>query len=314
MFVLVGMLCGCSQQTYPPVHKGDIVVTTNQKDGSVSFIDAHSNSVLTTWKLNKAILGSVLFPDGDTIAFYGKQLSHVLLYSLSTGKQVGQWECGTGIVNMMVSTQGNELVLADQNTNSIRIYSLSGNEEARIPVGQSPLTLVQDEQYLYVVNFKDGKLSMIDWKTNKVSNTATVPVSSTGAVLQGNELWLGGHGNGDQVNEAVHIYDAHSGELVRSIPAPQMPVSFASDGASIYVLSHGSATLRKINSSTFAEEAELTVGSNPFAITLASDRIFVASYDSDEVIVVDPKTMTKVATISVGKGPFQFTVVKGEGK
>ncbi len=312
--LLIGLLSGCNQQTYTPLSKGTIIVTTNQKDGSVSFIDARTHTLRTTWNMNKAIQGSVLLPDGDTIAFYGKQLSHVLLYSLAKGKQVGEWETGVGIVNIIVAPQGNKLALADQNTNTIRMYSPSGKEEARIPIGDNPLTFVQDEQHLYVVNFRDGKLSNIDWSTNKVISAVTVPVSSMGALLHGNELWLGGHGNGDVVNESIHIFNVQSGELLRSVPAPQMPVSFASDGMSIYVLSHGSDTVRKINGTTYAQEAQITVGSNPFALTLVGNELFIASYDSDEVVVVDSSTMTKLATISVGKGPFQFTVVKGEEK
>jgi YVTN family beta-propeller protein len=311
--LLCFVLAGCNTEKYKPISRDkSILITTNMKEGSVSFIDTNTNHVLTTWPLHKALMGTVVLPDGDTFAIYGKQLESVYLYSLKQGRKIGEWKTGKGIANAILAPNGKDIILADQQENTVRIYTANGTEKAAIPVGHSPMTMLQDKKNLYVINFQDTKLSVIDWSKKNVTDTMIIPFSSLGAELVGSELWLGGHGNGEEINENVHIYDTNSNELIRSIPAPEMPISFAKDNEYVYVLSHGSASLRKINAAMHHEEATLEVGSNPFAISLIGNRLYVASYDSDEVYVVDASSMTIQKVLSVGKGPFHFTERKGE--
>ena len=54
-----------------------------------------------------------------------------------------------------------------------------------------------------------------------------IPPASTGATISpdGKEIWIGGHGDGNQVNEKVLVYSLQSGEMVRSLHAPFMPVN-----------------------------------------------------------------------------------------
>ena len=48
-----------------------------------------------------------------------------------------------------------------------------------------------------------------------------IPPASTGATISpdGKEIWIGGHGDGNQVNEKVLVYSLQSGEMVRSLHA-----------------------------------------------------------------------------------------------
>ncbi|GAA3328543.1 hypothetical protein GCM10020331_072900 [Ectobacillus funiculus] len=41
-------------------------------------------------------------------------------------------------------------------------------------------------------------------------DTISTPQSSLGAVIYGNELWIGGHGSGAEINENVYIYEGRS--------------------------------------------------------------------------------------------------------
>lgn len=138
--------------------------------------------------------------------------------------------------------------------------------------------------------------------------------ASTGATISpdGKEIWIGGHGDGNQVNEKVLVYSLQSGEMVRSLHAPFMPVNITKDNKYVYALSHGSNTLRKFDVSTYKEVASVEVGSNPFAFLKSGAEGYVASYDSDEVCVMDMKNLKIKQTIKVGKGPFQL--IEREGK
>lgn len=288
----------------------DVVIVTNQKDGSLSFIDAANKKLIASWPIHKAIMGTAVLPDHDTIAVYGQNLEVVYLYSLSKGTEVGEWKTGKGITNIIVSSSGKDILLADGQSNTVRLYNKNGTEIAAIPVGKRPMTMVERNNQLYVLNFNDTVLSVVGLKEKRVIDTISTPQSSLGAVIYGNELWIGGHGSGAEINENVYIYEGRS--LKQKVSAPQMPVSFASDNEFIYVLSHGSGVLRKIDGNTHKDIAAIEVGANPFAVWLSGTALFVASYDSDEIYVIPTDTMKMGTSIKVGKGPFHMTERKGE--
>lgn len=309
------LLIGCNKGGYTsvPINK-DVMITTNVKEGSISFIDMKTEKLLTTWELNETISGVTLLPDGDQLLIYGKQLEYIYVYSLKEGKQIDKWETGKGVANIVLSDNHKELFIADQNENAVRIFTTDGQETERIAVGQGPLTMVQKNEFLYVLNFYDTQLSTIDVKEKKVVQSFIVPPASTGATISedGSEILIGGHGDGEQVNEKVLIYSLPDGQMTRSLHAPYMPVDVSQDEKYIYTLSHGSSMLRKFDKATYKEVGSLEVGSNPFSFWQDGKEGYVASYDSDEVYVVDLHTMKVKERIAVGKGPFQ--VVQREGK
>ncbi|MGF9965076.1 YncE family protein [Bacillus rhizoplanae] len=314
---IVLLLTGCNGGDYESINtKKDLLITTNIKEGSISFIDTDTKKTIATWHLNETIMGTALLPDGNRLLVYGKQLEYIYVYSLKDGRQLEKWNTGKGIANILLSKSGKELFVADQNQQKIRIFTTDGKEKESIPVGKGPLTMVQHNDMLYVLNFYDTKLSSIDVKQKKVVNSFVIPPASTGAILSedGKDIFIGGHGDGKQVNEKVLEYSLGNGEMLQSLDAPFMPINLSTDQQFIYVLSHGSSTLRKFDGKTYKEVDSLEVGSNPFAFWQIGNEGYVASYDSDEVYVVDLNEMKIKQTISVGKGPFQFVQRVGEKK
>ncbi|HGE5779023.1 YncE family protein [Bacillus pseudomycoides] len=308
------LLAGCQGNSYTPIAKNkSIIITTNIKEGSISFIDEKSKKTLTTWELKEPITGIVLLPSGEDMLVYGKQLEYVYIYSLTKGNEVNKWKTGKGITNVIVSNDGKQLFMADQNEQKVRLFTINGKETGGVSVGKGPLTMVQNDKQLHVLNFYDTQLSTIDLDQKKVVHSFMVPPASTGAMVStdGKEIWIGGHGDGKQVNEKVLVYSLADGQMVRSLHAPFMPVSLAGDEKFVYALSHGSNTLRKFDARTYQEVGALEAGSNPFAFLKSGKEGYVASYDSNEVYVIDIQKMKVKQTIAVGKGPFQLTQREG---
>ncbi|MEH7456990.1 lipoprotein [Bacillus sp. JJ1127] len=311
------LLAGCQGNSYTPIAKNkSILITTNIKEGSVSFIDKKSKKTLTTWELKEPITGIAMLPNGEDMLVYGKQLEYVYIYSLTEGKQMKKWKTGKGITNVVVSNDGKQLFFADQNEQKVRFFTINGKEIGSVSVGKGPLTMVQHEKRLYVLNFYDTQLSTIDLEKKQVIQSFMVPPASTGAMVSadGKEIWIGGHGDGKQVNEKVLVYSLSNGEMIRSLHAPFMPVSIAGDEKFVYALSHGSNMLRKFDAHTYQEVGAIEVGSNPFAFLKSGKEGYVASYDSNEVYVIDIQDMKVKQTIAVGKGPFQLVQREGRGK
>ncbi|MGE6537276.1 YncE family protein [Bacillus luti] len=310
------LLVGCQGSSYTPIDKDkNVIITTNIKEGSISFIDRQTKKLITTWELNEPMAGIALLPNREEILVYGKQLEYMYVYSLTEGRQVEKYKTGKGIVNVVVSEDKKQLFAADQTAQRIRFFTIKGKETGSVSTGKGPITMVEHHNQLSVLNFYDTKLTTIDTKTKEVIQSFMIPPASTGATVSpdGKEIWIGGHGDGNQVNEKVLVYSLQSGEMVRSLHAPFMPVNITKDKKYVYALSHGSNTLRVFDSSTYIEVASAEVGSNPFAFLKSGTEGYVASYDSDEVCVMDMKDMKIKQTIKVGKGPFQLIEREGKG-
>lgn len=301
------LLTGCGSETYPKIQKDTpFIATVNIKDTSLTFLDKHYKT-LAQWDLKIPFTGALLLGDQDTILLYGKDMDSIEVFSLSKGKKIASWEVHKGIVNMKLLHDGKSIVAVNQSLNSVYFLNQKGELEDQIKVGKSPLTILQENQLLYVINFNDTKLSVINLETRKVEKEFPIRSSSTGALLKENqhEIWIGGHGEGANIEDHVYIYSTETGVLKRTVKAPTMPINLIEMDDSIFVLSHGTNSLYKMNMDGKIVKST-TVGVNPFEMLPFSDNLIIAGYDSDELYVIDTDTVEIKKTITVGKGPFQM--------
>ena len=148
------LLVGCQGSSYTPIAKDkNVIITTNIKEGSISFIDKKDKKLITTWELNEPMAGITLLPNGDEILVYGKQLEYMYVYSLAEGRQVGKYKTGKGIVNVVVSADKKQLFAADQNVQKVRFFTINGKETGNVSTGKGPITMVEYQNRLSVLNF-----------------------------------------------------------------------------------------------------------------------------------------------------------------
>lgn len=304
------LLSACSLESYNPIPKDSSIITTvNIKDMTISFFDMDQQKKLSDWEVKRPYLGGLIFPDNDTFLLYGKTINTVDLYSLSKGKKIDSWETGEGIVNGMLVLGGTEIAFADQSTDSIRFFSLTGKEINKIKTEKEPLTILEGEKdkRLYVISYNSKFLSMVNLIDKEIIPGFEIHSAATGALLseQQGQLWIGGHGKGSVIEERIHVYDIESGHLMKEIAAPVMPVNFLQDKNDIFVLSHGSNMLYKI-SQTGKNLGAIKVGANPFDIEHFQEKLIVAGYDSNDLHIIDPVSLKIEKTVQVGKGPFQI--------
>ena len=73
---------------------------------------------------------------------------------------------------------------------------------------------------LYIINFKDETLSVIDMKSLKLvdMNGRSVNLPMVYKLLKKtNTIWIGGHGSGSQPNETVKVMNLENGQIVKEI-------------------------------------------------------------------------------------------------
>jgi YVTN family beta-propeller protein len=306
LFVSV-LLTGCSSVTYTKIEgKQPFIATVNIKDTSLTFLNEQYERI-AEWDLDIPFTGSLLLRDGDTLLLYGKDMDSIEVFSLSKGKQIDSWKVSKGIINMKLLQNEKSIVAVNQSLNTVSFYNEKGQLEDQVKVGKGPLTVLQGKLRLYVINFDDTKLSIINVKSRKVEKEFRIHHSSTGALLREKqqELWIGGHGKGAEIEENVHIYSTETGELKRLVKAPSMPVNFAENNKEIFILSHGSSTLYKMDQDDqLVKRTE--VGVNPFEMEIFHDDLMITSYDSNELYVIDTETVKIKKKMKVGKGPFQM--------
>lgn len=308
--ITVIFLAACSNEEYSSIDVGlNVAITVNIKDATISFIDIDKKEKIAQWETEKPYIGGLILPDGDSFLLYGKQIEQVDIYSLKKGKKIASWDTGKGIVSGKVLENGKEIVFADQSMNAVRFFSMEGEEIATVKTESGPLTLLEDEGSLFIISYTSGTMTLLDTLTKKRVHTFPIHPSATGALLKKNqnEIWIGGHGEGEELEKDIHVYNSLSGKLIRTISAPVMPINFSQTDDYVYVLSHGSNMLYQLDK-TGAVVNSTKIGANPFGIETLKDYVIVAGYDSNDLHLLHYETLHIMKSIRVGKGPFQLIV------
>jgi YVTN family beta-propeller protein len=311
------VLAGCSSEQYPPIPKDKrVAATINIKDMSLTFIDLDMLGEMETWDMQKSYTGGLILPDGDSLLLYGKQLDTIDVYSLEEGAKIDEWPAGSGIVNGRLLVSREEIAFADQEKDEVRFYNLNGEETGAVQTEADPLTILEEKEKgrLFVSSFNQEMMTVIDLNQGRKTSSFKIHPSAAGALIkeEEGELWIGGHGEGAEAEKDIHVYSLDTGSLVKTIPAPTMPVGFAELNGYIYVLSHGSSTLYKMDS-LGKEVNSIQVGANPFEMLPFGAYLIIAGYDSSDVHLIDPGSLQVKKTIKTGDGPFQI-ILRGDVK
>lgn len=307
---LIIAMSACASENFEPIPAETAIISTvNIKDMTVSFFDDSRNKKLSDWQVNRPYLGGVILPDNDSLLLYGKTIDTVDVYSLSKGKKIDSWDTGEGIVNAIMILKGTKIAFADQTSDSIRIFSLEGKEIQQYSTEKEPLTMIEakNEKKLYVISYASEHLNMISLLDEKSLPGFKIHSAAAGALLSEdqNELWIGGHGAGANIEEKIHVYDTRSGILKKEIAAPVMPVNFLRYNHHIFALSHGSNMLYKLSQNGEIQDQK-KIGANPFDMEIFDGKLLVAGYDSNDIHIIDPESLQIERTVQVGKGPFQL--------
>ncbi|MFJ7738186.1 YncE family protein [Lysinibacillus sp. NPDC097287] len=299
-------LAGCAEKSFTPIEREkSFVASLNIQEPSLDFID-EKGEVMATWLFEKAYSGAVLIGD-DHVLLYGNQIDTIDLYDLTTGQKLYTKKVDIGTTNVYYSEATHQFFITNNKTNTITSFDEEGNELASQQLGNYPMSMAATKDKLYVINFKDTKLSVLNMDDLAVEQEWPINKSSHGIAIieETNELWVGGHGEGSKPNSSVKRYDLSSGEPLGDIEMPLMPVGLMKADDEILVVSHGHNELYVADFSG-AVKWHLKVGANPFVVNKLNDQIIVAGYDDHTLYFIKDGEVQK--TVDVGKGSFQLLV------
>ena len=185
---------------------------------------------------------------------------------------------------------------------------------ASVLVGHQAPVLCADsvKAKMFVPNYADGTLSVIDTATLLV--TATVPVGANPRRLVCNEATHRVYVVNATTPGTLTVVDATTNAVVATVAVGADPrtvgANFLVD--EVYVANFGSGTLSVVDTKTNAVVATIPVGTGPGAPT-SNDRLhrtYVPSATDGTVTVIDQPARAVAATVKVGNGP-QYAAVDG---
>lgn len=304
LIVMSFLLAACNHTAYEPIDKStDFVASVNIEEPSIDFIDRNGKQ-LAVWPLSESYSGATLVGD-DRILLYGHNMDHADLVQLSNGKHVAKIETGEGTTNAIYDTKTRRVYVANSWTNNVTAYDEDGQQQQTRKTGIYPMSMLTYDGQLFVVNFKDTTLSVLDAQTLALKDEWKIPKSSNGLIVVGDELWIGGHGSGSKPNDTVERLNIHNGEKMVKLTLPMMPIAFLKQQQHVYVLSHGENVLHQLGNDG-KRVAKVEVASNPFALASFAGSIIVAGYDDHKIYWT--KQMKVEKSQDVGEGPFQLLV------
>lgn len=304
LVIMTSLLASCSQTKYEGIKKeASFIASVNILQPSIDFFTT-TGEKLATWDLEENYTGATLIND-TSILLYGNQLEYADLYNVTTGALMKRIKVQKGATYAYYNKDRQQFYIANGEYNTVIAYDKKGMEKKTMKSGLYPMAMVANGDNLFVINFKDTFMSVFDAKTYELQRKIKIPKSSHGMDFIGNELWIGGHGAGEEPNSTVQRMNPQTGEKLGELQLPIMPIAFTNFKKHEYVLSHGESVLYELDSQqkiTWQQE----IGSNPFALASLKEAIVVAGYDDQTLYWIEDHKITR--KVKVGQGPFQLLV------
>ena len=300
------LLTGCGDARFTAINPHQpFVASINILQPSVTFFDQEANK-LATWAFEVPYTGGTLIQH-DRILMYGHELTEAHLYELSTGKQIATIDCGIGTTNAYYDQQSKQFFMTNSKSNTVTSYDSQGKKLHEQKLYNYPMSMAASNGYLYVINYKDTMLSVLDIATLDVVDEWEIMKSSHGIAIleEENLVWIGGHGEGSKPNDTIDVYNLTTGEKQSEIYMPLMPIGVAIEDDQVAVISHGANMLYVANMKGEVLWQQ-KVGANPFAATYFADYVVVAGYDDQTIYFLNEQEIVK--EVQTDKGPFQLLV------
>ena len=294
---------GSSGIAYDPVNKRMYV--TNSGDDTVSVIDTTTNKVIDT-NPNTPQIDPIMVGGGPAGIAYDPTNERMYVENRND-KSIS-----------VIDTTTNKVI--DTNPNTPQIDP--------IMVGGEPEDIVYDpvNKRIYVANFDDNTVSVIDTTTNKVIDTNPNTPAVTDPITVGDAptgiaydpvhkmIYVSNHGD-DLGNDTVSVIDTTTNKVVGSIRVGDEPLDIAYDdpvNKRMYVTNSGDNTVSVIDTTTNKVVGSVRVGDEPLDIAYdpVNKRMYVTNSGDDTVSVIDTTTNKVVGSftfgVGVGVGPFDI--------
>jgi YVTN family beta-propeller protein len=228
---------------------------------------------------------------------------HIYVSDLETGDvaEIGvvTRHVSESVHGLGLSLDGGTLYVTDIQNDELDAFSLrgpqgfasSGSEPThRVRTGVLPVHMVSNGHVIFVTNFGQDSISVIDAVTWKLIKTVEVCAQPHGIVLSPDGRYVYASCNG---GHAVAVIDVATETLVTTISMPALSapygIAVSADGRYVYASDYYTGRLMVIDASANRYLRSVEVGAHPMLIVRSPDgkRLYVANNGSRGVSVLD---------------------------
>jgi PQQ-dependent catabolism-associated beta-propeller protein len=305
----------------------ELVWVSNERDGTLTQIDAARNRVIATLPIGGRPRGIAVSQDGRSVMVaISQRRDHpdpalregVVRVDAATLSLRGVAAAGADPETFAVGTRPVRLYVANEDAGTATITDLdSGSVNATLLVGVEPegVAISPDERWVYVTAETSNTVSVIDTKAGAVIDNFLVETRPRAAAFSPDgRLAL----VTAEVGRAVSVVDVARHAVIatyRFAEPTERPVGvvFSPDARRAYVATgHANrvAVLDLADPRAPRLVREIAVGDRPWGIARSADgrRVYSANGGSNDVSVIETATLAVVATVPVGDGPWGVAV------
>lgn len=315
---------------------------TADEGGSVTKIDATSNQVLQTIKVEGAVHNVQVSPDGKLVGAtvvpsmsdmegmseaedqeggHGEDGDHEMsgyayFYDTVSDELVKKVEVGIHPAHLVFTMDGKNVLVANNEGNNVTVLDAKTFQTVgTIPAGKGPhgFRVSADSKFAYVANMSEDTVSVLNLQTmveEKKIKVGSTPVT-TGVTSDGKTLVVPLNAE----NAAV-IVDLATEKMIK-VPVGNGPaqVYIPSDNKYAIIANQGteqnpSNSISKIDLATNQVIATIETGKGAHGVVVSPDnsKIYVTNMFDNTVTVIDNETNKVITTIKVGTTPNGISV------
>ena len=305
----------------------ELVWVSNEREGTVSAIDAASHRVVETIAVGGRPRGIQVSDGGRTVHVAVSRprvnpdpalREGVVAIDALARRVRGLAAVGSDPECFAVGTRPARLYVANEDAGTASITDLdAGRVIATLLVGVEPegVAISPDERWVYVTAETSNTVSVIDTRAGAVTGNFLVEARPRAAAFSADgRLAL----VTAEIGRAVSVVDATRHTVIATYRFPELlqrPVGvvFAPDGRRAYVATGRANSVAVLDLSEPRQPRllrELAVGERPWGVALDASgrRLYSANGGSNDVSVIDTATYRVLATVPVGDGPWGLAV------
>ncbi|ATS64888.1 surface antigen [Xanthomonas citri pv. fuscans] len=290
----------------------------NQRSGTVSVIDTHTDTVVRTLsaqgQLGKRLQQLLPGPHGH---LYLIDAEHHRLVELDSEKDavLRSVDIGENAEGIALSPDGKQFAVCVEGQNQVMLIDVAQFTVQQVIAtrGQAPehCAYTPDGKWLLTSNEGSNDMDMIELATHRSRGVVATSGHPRGMAFapDGRSVYIA-----QETANVVDVIDLQTRQRRASLPAGVRTagVALSADGTRLYASNGGAGTVSVIDLNTARALAEIPVGQRPWnpALTPTGDKLYVANGRSNTVSVIDTASLRELNQIPVGELPWGVIIAR----
>jgi len=293
---------------------------TNEKDNTLSIIDAKTMAVTDTIKVGRQPRGILLSPDQSRLYICASSDDTIQVFDTATKKLLHNLPSGEDPETFALSPDGKLMYVSNENSNGVTVIDVEKRRvAAQFDVGVEPEGMAVSPDGKTAINTSETT-SMVHWidtATNTVVDNTTVGQRPRVAVFSkdGATLWVS-----SEIGGSVSIIDVATRKLVHTITfavkgvpkdkVQPVGIRLSADGKLAFVALGPANHVAVVDPQTFEVKSYILVGQRVWQMGFTPDekQLYTTNGVSGDVTVIDVASLSPIKSIKVGRYPWGVAI------